>query len=323
MPTVASDSTPVLHLIVDEVRRECDNVLTLSVIDSNGDDLPEWEAGAHIDIHLPGGMIRQYSLHSDPGDRSRYEVAILRDPNSRGGSQYIHDEITKGATLTTSHPRNNFPLESGEEYLFIAGGIGITPILPMMGAAASQQRPHRLIYAGRSRTNMAFADQLGDRDNVQLCVSGEGARMNVDDLLGAHLGPGVHIYSCGPQRLLDAVTARCAELGMSKQLHVEHFSGTAVELDPDAEVAFEVELTRSAKTLTVAPDQTILDAVLACGIKASNSCAEGVCGSCETTVLEGEVDHRDQILDEDEQAENDVMMICCSRALSGRLVLDL
>ncbi len=114
---------------------------------------------------------------------------------------------------------------------------------------------------------MAFADQLGDRDNVQLCVSGEGARMNVDDLLGAHLGPGVHIYSCGPQRLLDAVTARCAELGMSKQLHVEHFSGTAVELDPDAEVAFEVELTRSAKTLTVAPDQTILDAVLACGIK--------------------------------------------------------
>ncbi|MFC9839146.1 PDR/VanB family oxidoreductase [Rhodococcus sp. NPDC127530] len=323
MSTVASDSTPVLHLIVDEVRRECDDVLTLSLIDSAGDDLPEWEAGAHIDIHLPGDMVRQYSLHSDPGDRSRYEVAILRDPNSRGGSQYIHDEINKGAALTTSHPRNNFPLESAEEYLFIAGGIGITPILPMMGAATSQQRPHRLIYAGRSRTNMAFADQLGDQDNVQLCVSGEGARMNVDDLLGAHLGPGVHIYSCGPHHLLDAVTARCAELGMAKQLHVEHFSGTVVVLDPDAEVAFEVELTRSGKTLTVAPDQTILDAVLACGIKAPNSCAEGVCGSCETTVFEGEVDHRDHILDEDEQAENDVMMICCSRARSGRLVLDL
>lgn len=323
MSTVASDSTPVLHLIVDEVRRECDDVLTLSLIDSAGEDLPVWEAGAHIDIHLPGDMIRQYSLHSDPGDRSRYEVAVLRDPNSRGGSQYIHNEVKKGETLTTSHPRNNFPLKPADEYLFIAGGIGITPMLPMIRTAESQQRPHRLIYAGRSRTKMAFVEQLGDQDNVQFCVSDEGTRMNVDDLLDSHLGPGVHIYSCGPQRLLEALTSRTGELRLSKQLHVEHFSGTAVELDPNAEVAFEVELSRSGKTLTVAPDQTILDAVLACGIKASNSCAEGVCGSCETTVLEGEVDHRDQILDEDEQAENDVMMICCSRARSARLVLDL
>ncbi|RZL80178.1 MAG: oxidoreductase [Rhodococcus sp. (in: high G+C Gram-positive bacteria)] len=323
MSTVASDSTSVLHLIVDEVRRECDDVLTLSLIDSTGEDLPVWEAGAHIDIHLPGDLIRQYSLHSDPGDRSRYEVAILRDPNSRGGSQYIHDEITKGATFTTSFPRNNFSLEPADEYLFIAGGIGITPMLPMMRAAAARQRPYRMIYAGRSRTKMAFVEQLGDQDNVQFCVSDEDTRMNVDDLLGSQLDPGVHIYSCGPERLLDALAARCAELGLSKQLHAERFSGTAVELDPNVEVAFEVELSRSGKTLTVAPDQTILDAVLAGGIKASNSCAEGVCGSCETTVLEGEVDHRDQILDEDEKAENDVMMICCSRAHSARLVLDL
>ncbi|ABH00966.1 probable oxidoreductase (plasmid) [Rhodococcus jostii RHA1] len=323
MSTDVSDSATVLNLIVDEVRRECDDVLTLSLIDSAGQDLPTWEAGAHIDLHLPGNLARQYSLHSDPGDRARYEVAILRDPNSRGGSQYIHEEVRKGAMLPTSTPRNNFPLQPADEYLFVAGGIGITPMLPMMQAAAEMNRPARLIYAGRSRTTMAFVEQLAEQENVQLCVSDEGTRAHVADLLGPHLGPDVHIYSCGPERLLEAVTARAAEVGLSKQLHVERFSGTAVDLDPDVEKSFDVELSRSGRILTVAPDQTILDAVLACGIKVANSCAEGVCGSCETTVLEGEVDHRDQILDEDEQAENDVMMICCSRSRTPRLILDL
>ncbi|MEN0135070.1 MAG: PDR/VanB family oxidoreductase [Rhodococcus sp. (in: high G+C Gram-positive bacteria)] len=323
MPADASDPTVPLNLVVDEVRRECDDVLTLSLIDHAGNNLPTWEAGAHIDLHLADTMVRQYSLHSAPDDRSRYEVAVLRDPDSRGGSRYIHDEVKKGMILTASHPRNNFPLKPAAEYLFIAGGIGITPILPMMRAADAQRRRFRLVYAGRSRSKMAFLESLGGRDPVQLCVSDDGTRLNIDNLLPPELDPNVQIYSCGPERLLDAVTTRCTDLGLSKQLHVEHFSGTAADLDPDKEVAFEVELVRSRRTLTIAPDQTILDALLECGIKAPNSCAEGVCGSCETTVLDGEIDHRDQILDEDEQAENDVMMICCSRARSPRLVLDL
>ncbi|MDF3307551.1 PDR/VanB family oxidoreductase [Rhodococcus sp. T2V] len=323
MSTDVSRPLPLLHLIVDEVRRECDDVLTLGLVDSAGTNLPRWEAGAHIDLHLPGDITRQYSLCSDPSDRTRYEVAILRDPESRGGSEHIHNEIRKGAMLTTSPPRNNFPLKPADEYLFIAGGIGITPMLPMMQAAAEMKRPNRLLYAGRSRTRMAFVEQLSDKDNVRFCVSDEGTRLEVAETIGPHLGPGVHIYSCGPESLLDEVTARCAETDLSQQLHVEHFSGSALVLDPEIENAFEVELSRSGRTLTVGPDQTILDSVLACGIKVANSCAEGVCGSCETTVLDGEVDHRDHILDEDEQAENDVMMICCSRARSPRLVLDL
>lgn len=311
------------NLVVDDVRRECEDVLTLSLIDPDGRELPRWEAGAHIDIHLPGNLVRQYSLHSAASDRSRYEVAILRDPNSRGGSRYIHEAVKKGATLTTSRPRNNFPLKPAQEYLFVAGGIGITPMLPMIEAASAQRRPFQLFYAGRSRDKMAFVEQLAGNADVQLCVTDEGTRMNLDDLLGSHLGSDVHIYSCGPERLLDAVTARCVEADLSKRLHIERFAATAPALDPVAEAAFEIELARSGKCMTVAPDQTILDAVRACGIRVSSSCAEGICGSCETPVLDGEVDHRDQILDEDEQAANDTMMICCSRARSSRLVLDL
>jgi ferredoxin-NADP reductase len=317
------DPNTTLKLVVDEVRKECDDVLTLSLIDGTGSTLPTWEAGAHIDLHLANGMVRQYSLHNTPGDSSRYEVAVLRDPNSRGGSQHIHDEVKKGSTLTASLPRNNFPLKPAEEYLFVAGGIGITPLLPMMQAAADNDIAYRMVYAGRSRPKMAFFEQLSDDSRVQMCVSDEGTRLDLDTLIDDDLGPNVHIYSCGPERLLDALAARCSQLEMSARLHVEHFSGTVVELDPNVETAFEVELSRSGKTLTVGPDQTILDALLACGIKAANSCGEGVCGSCETTVLEGEVDHRDAVLDDDEKAENEVMMICCSRARSPRIVLDM
>lgn len=319
----AAAESALLNLVVDEVRKECDDVLTLSLIDSAGESLPVWEAGAHIDLHLGNCMIRQYSLHSAPSDRSRYEVAVLRDPNSRGGSQYIHDEVKKGAAIVASTPRNNFPLKPSAEYLFVAGGIGITPLLPMMSAAEERGVPHRLVYAGRSRSNMAFYEPLSDNGNVEMCISDEGTRLNIDELLGTDLSPEVSIYSCGPQRLLDAITERCASAGLSKRLYVEHFAGTVVELDPNVETAFEVELSRSGHTLTVAADRTILDAVLACGIKAPMSCGEGVCGSCEVTVLAGDVDHRDQVLDEDEKAENDVMMICCSRARSPRLVLDM
>jgi ferredoxin-NADP reductase len=317
----AADST--FTLTVDEVRAECSGVVVLVLIDDSGQQLPEWEAGAHIDIHLPINITRQYSLCGDPQDRGRYEIAVLRDPNSRGGSDYIHAQVRKGMRFVVSHPRNNFRLRDASEYLFIAGGIGVTPLIPMIVTAQRNGVPFRLNYAGSALSRMAFVDQLGGLPETTLHVSDEGTRLDLNETLTADLPTECLVYACGPTRLLDAVSERCAQLKIANQSHVERFSATLDALDPATERAFDVELARSNQVIRVAADQTILDAVLACGIKAANSCAEGVCGSCETAVIAGDVEHRDQILDEDEKAENAVMMICCSRATSDRLVLDL
>lgn len=313
----------LLTLTVDDLRTECPGVITLSLIDEFGKALPPWQAGAHIDLHLANDMVRQYSLCGDPADTGRYVVAVLRDPHSRGGSAYLHDHLKKGMKLPVSLPRNHFALRDAPQYLFIAGGIGITPIMPMMTEAQRHGRPFRLHYAGRTRSAMAFLDVLGDQPDLTLHISDETSRLNLTETLGEVASSDTAIYACGPQRLLDELAERCAVLGLSSSLHVEHFCATATELDPATERSFEVHLKRSDRVLTVSACQTILDAVMACGIKAASSCAEGVCGSCETTVLAGEVDHRDQILDADERAENTVMMICCSRAKCDRLVLDL
>ncbi|MCF7551556.1 PDR/VanB family oxidoreductase [Pseudonocardia sp. WMMC193] len=314
--------SPTFELIVDELRTEADEVVVLALVDESGGELPPWAAGAHIDLHLPIGLIRQYSLCGDPGDRHRYEVAVLRDPESRGGSAWIHDELAKGARISVSFPRNNFELVDAEEYLFVAGGIGVTPFLPMIAAARADHRPYTLVYAGRTRSGMAFVEALADDGAVRLHVSDEGTRADLGALLDG-VSEGAAIYGCGPTRLLDALTGLCADRGLSRRLHVEHFSGTVVELDPDREHPFEVELAKTGMVLTVPADRTVLEALLDHGVKTTSSCAEGVCGSCETVVLEGEIDHRDQILDDDERAENEVMMICCSRARSARVVLDL
>lgn len=310
-------------LTVDDIRTECRDTVVLELIDTGGHPLPGWEAGAHIDLHLPNGIIRQYSLCGDTNDLSRYEIAVLRDPDSRGGSEYIHAELRKGSTLRVGFPRNNFPLRDAPGYLFLAGGIGVTPLLPMIAAARRSGVPFTVRYAGSSRARMTFTDQLAAMPEAELHISDEGTRLDLAGVLTPDLGRGVLVYACGPARLLDAVSARCDELGVADQLRVERFSAALPALDRAVEREFDVELARSGRVVRVAADTSILDAVLACGVKAPNSCAEGVCGSCETAVLSGEVDHRDQILDDDEKADNTVMMICCSRARSDRLVLDL
>ena len=312
-----------LSLIVDEVRPQCDDVVTLTLVHSAGQSLPTWEPGAHIDLHLANGMVRQYSLHSPPDDCSRYQVSVLLEANSRGGSTFVHECVSKGVVVEASVPRNNFDLVPAAEYLFVAGGIGITPLLQMVATVQHRGLPYRLAYAARSRSRVAFAEELRDNPNVSIHISAEGNSLDVSCLITEDLDPRVHIYCCGPRRLLDAVTDRCRDLGISKQLHVEHFSGNATGPDPTIDSPFDVELSRTGVVLRVESDRTILDAVLAAGIKAPNSCGEGVCGSCEVRILEGEVDHRDQVLDDDEKAENEVIMICCSRARSPRLVLDM
>ncbi|QTI71227.1 PDR/VanB family oxidoreductase [Gordonia polyisoprenivorans] len=322
LTTPALEPASTLDLVVDEVRTECSGVVCVSLIDTDGQELPAWQPGAHIDLILGNGITRQYSLCGDTDDRARYTVAVLDDPRSRGGSRYIHRQLRKGDQISTSLPRNTFRLVDAAEYIFVAGGIGITPLLPMMAHARRVGRPSRLVYAGRDRARMAFVEQLAANPVVDFRVSGEGRRLDLATVL-ADMTEHSHLYACGPERLLDELhdLSRAASLG--HRVHMEHFGGIAVELDADSERAFDVELARSGDVLRIAADQTILDAVLAHGIKAPNSCAEGVCGSCETTIISGEVDHRDQILDDDEKADNEVMMICCSRAACDRLVLDL
>lgn len=313
----------LLELVVDEVRTEADDVVLVALVDESGQHLPPWEAGAHIDLNLPRGPIRQYSLCGDPDDRLRYEVAVLRDPDSRGGSAWIHDELAKGDRVPVSAPRNNFTLvDDAEHYLFVAGGIGVTPFLPMIASVRAAGRSYTLVYVGRTRSGMAFVEHLADDKSVHIHVSDEGSRVDLATLID---GISTHtvVYGCGPERLLDALSGLCADRGISRRLHVEHFSGSVIELDAALENAFEVELAKTGKVIAVPADRTVLEALLDNGIKTTSSCGEGVCGSCETPVLDGEIDHRDQILDEEEREENEVMMICCSRARSARVVLDL
>ncbi|WP_208823079.1 PDR/VanB family oxidoreductase [Pseudonocardia alni] len=310
------------ELVVDDLRHEADDVVVVSLVDEAGQELPPWEAGAHVDLNLPGGLVRQYSLCGDPDDRHGYEVAVLRDPASRGGSAWIHDELAKGDRIGVSAPRNNFELVDADDYLFVAGGIGVTPFLPMTAAARAAGRPYVLVYAGRTRTGMAFVERLSEDGAVRIHVSDEGGRADLAEVLDG-VGGRTAVYGCGPDRLLDALSGLCAERGLSRQLHVEHFSGTVVDLDPDRETGFEVELARSGEVVRVPADRTVLEVLLDHGVPMTSSCAEGVCGSCETSVLSGDIDHRDQVLDEDDREEGAVMMICCSRARSPRIVLDL
>lgn len=313
----------IFTLTVDDIRIEGTGVVVLELIDDAGRPLPSWDPGAHIDLNLPNGITRQYSLCGDPRQQGRYEIAVLRDPNSRGGSEYIHTGLQKGSRLRVCAPRNNFPLRPGPRYLFLAGGIGVTPLVPMVAATRRSGMPFLLHYCGKSRAAMPFVDELGMLPEATLHVSDEGSRMDLDEVITPDLAGELQVYACGPARLLDSVDARCRSVGLAKQLRLERFSAASVAPTAGVDRSFEVELARTGRVVQVPAGQTILDALLGCGVKAPNSCAEGVCGSCETTVLAGEVDHRDQILDEDERAENAVMMICCSRARSDRLVLDL
>jgi ferredoxin-NADP reductase len=259
--------------------------------------------------------VRQYSLCGDPADRKCWQVAVLREPDGRGGSACVHDKLTPGDHLDTTHPRNHFPLVDADSYLFIAGGIGITPILPMLAEARA---PWRLTYGGRTRESMAFGDELaryGER--VSVWPQDEYGLLNLDTLLGAPR-PAAAVYCCGPEPLLRAVEQRCAP----DVLHVERFSPVADDRPADA--PFQVELASSGRVIDVPAGISILTAVRDAGLEVLSSCEEGTCGTCETGVLDGIPDHRDSVLTAAERATaTDIMMICVSRAKTPRLVLDL
>lgn len=297
-----------------------DGVLSLTLADPAGRDLPGWTPGAHIDLVLPDlGLTRQYSLCGSPDDRSEWRIGVLRQPDGRGGSRHVHDALPVGARVEVRGPRNNFELLPAERYLFIAGGIGITPILPMIHAVAAAGRPWELLYGGRTRRSMAFLGDLARHgDKVRVFPRDEAGPLPLASALGDR-GPGLLVYCCGPESLLAAVEARCAGWPAGI-LRTERF---AVRREPPGQEGFEVELRRSERTLRVPPDRSILEVVEAAGVTPLFACREGVCGTCETRVLGGVPDHRDALLTEQERTAGESLMICVSRARSARLVLDL
>ncbi|AXE90045.1 PDR/VanB family oxidoreductase [Streptomyces sp. Go-475] len=305
------------ELVVGRREPAADGVLALTLRHPLGEPLPAWEPGAHVDVLLGPGLERQYSLCGDPADRTAWRIAVLREPDRRGGSAHVHERVAEGDEIRVRGPRNNFRLEPAPRYRFVAGGIGITPILPMLAAAEAAGAEWTLLYGGRTRASMAFGEELaryGDR--VTIAPEDETGLLDLPSVLD-DVPEDTLVYCCGPGPLLDAVEARCP----SGVLRVERFRPKEQETGGATE--FEVELARSGRTLTVTPDVSVLDAVRAAGVEVLYSCTEGTCGTCETDVLDGEPDHRDSVLTDEERAAGETMLICVSRCRGKRLVLDL
>ncbi|GGK60016.1 PDR/VanB family oxidoreductase [Streptomyces flaveus] len=321
-------------LTVSAKENVAEGVVSLTLTHPSGARLPDWTPGSHIDLVLPEGTTRQYSLCGDRWDAYTYRIAVLREPAGRwgsprsseaesgGGSAYVHDRLRPGDRVGVGGPRNHFPLVPSEKYLFIAGGIGITPLLPMVRQAELLGADWQLLYGGRTRSSMAFREEL---------TAAYGERVHVvpqDELglldLAAWLGtprPDTRVYCCGPTPLLAAVEAACAAWP-PYALRVERFTAGA-QAAPVRDTPFEVELRRTGHTVTVTPDVSVLEAVRRAGADVLSSCEQGTCGTCLTPVLEGQPDHRDSVLADHERAANDCMFPCVSRSCGDRLVLDL
>lgn len=307
---------------IDDVAQD---VKTFEFMHADGHDLALFTGGSHIELQLPKQVVRSYSLLNDPAEVHRYQIAVHRVAESAGGSRYLHEELRVGDVLLASQPRNNFPLlEDAQRTCFIAGGIGITPLLAMARRLSALGRPWEFHICARTRKHAAFVDEIvalgqasGNVCHLHFDQEPGGRMLDIKKLV-QQFPSHTHFYCCGPIGMLSAfeqATAHCID-----RRHVEYFSAKA-EAARDGE--FVIKLARSGQELRVAPGRSILDVVLDAGIAVPTSCREGICGSCETRILEGEADHRDALLTAEEQAANQSMMICCSGAKSARLVLDL
>lgn len=315
-------------LLVKQVRAEAADVISITLVDPDGDDLPPWQPGAHLDLTLPSGLIRQYSLCGDPADRGSYTIAVLREVNGRGGSVQLHDTALVGKVVDVRGPRNHFELRPAPFYLFLAGGIGITPILAMIREVARQGSGWRLLYGGRDRRHMAFADDvvaLGP-DNARILPQDRHGLLDLETAIAQTPADAV-VYACGPEGLLRAAEDACRRADPVRVLHLERFtsesSGSGAAREIGTGEPFEVELRRTGVSLVVPSDRTLLSAVLDVAPTTPYSCEDGYCGTCETRVLEGTPDHRDDILTPEDRAKGDTMMICVGRSKSAKLVLDL
>ncbi|MET7320774.1 PDR/VanB family oxidoreductase [Streptomyces sp. NPDC005549] len=326
-PVSGRPRSRALTLLVTAHERLADGVVRLRL---EGTDLPRWEPGAHLDLVLPSGLVRQYSLCGDPEDTSSYTVAARLVEDGRGGSREVHEQVQEGTELEVRGPRNRFPLVEAPAYAFVAGGIGITPLLPML-RALPEGTDRRLLYGGRTRASMPFLEEIEKLDadggrsetgvppaggwgTVTVVAEDEDGRPDLDAFL-ADLPEGAAVYCCGPEGLMAAVAER---LPAGAALHLERF---APRTTADGDGEFEVELRRSGRTLTVPGDSSVLAAVRAELPNTPYSCEQGWCGTCQQKVLEGEIDHRDELLTDSERGDS--MLICVSRCLGTRLVLDM
>ncbi|QNE77807.1 2Fe-2S iron-sulfur cluster binding domain-containing protein [Streptomyces finlayi] len=309
-------STTTRPLLITEREPVADGVVRLRLA---GDDLPAWQPGAHLDLVLPSGLVRQYSLCGDPADRAAYTIAPRLVEDGRGGSREVHTQLHEGTRVRVRGPRNRFPLVEAPAYVFVAGGIGITPILPMLRAVAAAGAEWRLLYGGRTRASLPFLDEIAelgaDGGRVTVVAEDEAGRPDAAAALAA-AAPGTAVYVCGPEPLMDAVAAALPE---GCALHLERFTA-ATGTDPSA-TAFDVELRRSGSTVRVEAGQSVLAAVREKLPHVSYSCEQGFCGTCRQRVLEGEIDHRDELLTDGERTDS--MLLCVSRCRGDRLVLDL
>ena len=317
-----------LTVTVAECRAEAADIRSFKLVPPNGAALPPAEAGAHIDLLLPTGLVRQYSLCNGPGETGFYLLAIKRDEPSRGGSHWIHAELAAGQTVEISLPRNHFPLrtEAAKHYL-LAGGIGVTPLYAMARALAARGADYEMHYFARSDAHFAFRQELGsgalgahtrfypglDADATRAAVAAVAAK--------AELEAGAHLYVCGPAPFIDMTLAMTAHWPEGR-VHFERFTAVPVERD-EGDRAFVVELAQSGVTITVPPGKSIVEALREHKIYVDTDCEEGICGTCMTNVVSGEVDHRDSILTPQEIARGEVMLVCVSRAKGDKLVLDL
>lgn len=311
------------QLRVRQMVWEAEGVLSLTLLAEDGAELPPWEVGAHIDLVLRPELIRQYSLCGRPDRRHEWKVAVLLEQPSAGGSAYIHEVLRPGMVVAATGPRNNFPLVDADHYLFVAGGIGVTPLVPMVQATAAAGADWRLLYGGRRRASMAFVDELtalGPR--VTIAPEDECGLLDLQTAIDA-MPDGSAVYCCGPEPLIAAVEARCADGRVD--LHVERFGSRPgfTPADTADDEPFELVLADSGRRLTVRAEQTIVAALEEAGVFTPTSCSEGYCGVCETEVISGTPDHRDDYLTEEAKAANKTMMICVGRSKTAELVIRL
>jgi vanillate monooxygenase ferredoxin subunit len=294
----------------------------------DGAALPAFTAGAHIDVHIPGGLVRQYSLCNTPLDRSHYVIGVLREPASRGGSVAMHERVAEGDSLEVSPPRNLFPLSpDAQRHFLFAGGIGLTPLLSMAEQLLAEGAEFELHVSARTRSRLPFAERLlapGMARHVRMHLDDGDSDQKLDlDTVLKEADLRSHLYVCGPKGYIDWVLGTANRAGWADaRLHKEHFSNASTTQGADAG-AFEVFLVRSGKVVPVAADCSIVDALSGVGVDVPVLCGEGICGTCLTRVIDGMPDHRDLFLSPEEQARNDQMTPCCSRSKSPRLVLDL
>lgn len=308
------------------IENQAAGINTFELVDPEGRELPPFTAGAHVDLHLPGGFVRQYSLCNSPQERHRYVVGVLNVPDSRGGSRSLHTNVRAGDLLQISEPRNNFPLaEQAERHLLIGGGIGVTPMMAMLEHFERTGAEYILYYCGETPERTAFKERLAALVGRRVVIHYDGGdparRLDIRELL-LHHEPGTHVYCCGPAGLMAGVRA-ATEHWPDGTVHFEHFAAPAPSptAAPSASGEFEVTLASSGQRFVIPADKSIAQVLRDAGVECQTSCEAGICGTCRTRYIDGQVDHRDFILGDDEKADH--LLICCSRASSANLVLDL